>query len=67
MDNDIFFPENSELQVTEPVPFIGYQSDTFFSPSLAIGMSTPPPSQRNTPATSVLETSSSTHVQSGMV
>ena len=63
-DLQIHTKENSELHVTEPVPFIGYQSDTFFSPSLTIGMSTPPPSQRNTPATSVLETSSSTHVQS---
>ena len=38
--------------------------NTLISPSLAIGMSTPPPSQRNSPATSILETSSSTHAQS---
>lgn len=53
------------LRVPDPIPFSGYQSDTFFSPSLAIGMSTPPPSQRNTPAANVLENSSSTHAPSG--
>ncbi|XP_052092661.1 hamartin-like isoform X3 [Mytilus californianus] len=56
--------DSSMLRVPDPIPFSGNQADTFFSPSIAIGMSTPPPSQRNTPATNVLETSSSTHAPS---
>ncbi|XP_071155169.1 hamartin-like isoform X1 [Mytilus edulis] len=59
--------DSSMLRVPDPIPFSGYQSDTFFSPSLAIGMSTPPPSQRNTPAANVLENSSSTHAPSAPV
>lgn len=57
--------ENSALRVPEPIPFTSYQTDPFFSPSLAIGMSTPPPSQRTTPATSIIETYNSAFVQSG--
>ncbi|XP_063425225.1 hamartin-like isoform X2 [Mytilus trossulus] len=59
--------DSSMLRVPDPIPFSGHQSDTFFSPSLAIGMSTPPPSQRNTPAANVLENSSSTHAPSAPV
>jgi len=50
------------VQDFSPVP---QSQDVFWSPSEMIGLSTPPPSQRATPATNILENSGSHLTQSG--
>ncbi|KAK3088192.1 hypothetical protein FSP39_015981 [Pinctada imbricata] len=56
--------DQQDLSVfTQP---IAAESNLLWSPSLLVGLSTPPPSQRTTPATSLLETSSNQHLFQGL-